>query len=150
MVSQRMQPEVCFVAIAASICDFFHWTLVLEFVRACVLLWKSPETIGLFDGIGALRVAVDALGWNVQGHVSVECGDFSSCPRVVESRFPNIIAVSCVQDVTLEMVKSWAQRFSQVGLVLLGAGPPCQGGKRIERCPKGALRDARSTVVCPV
>lgn len=72
----------------------------LEFVPACVL-WKSPETMGLFDAIGALRVAVDALGWNVQGHVSVECGDFS-CPKgsgmVVEySGIPvpfNTIAVS--------------------------------------------------------
>lgn len=29
-------------------------------------------TIGLFDGIGALRVAADALGWNVLGHSSIE------------------------------------------------------------------------------
>ena len=30
-------------------------------------------TIGLFDGIGALRVAVDSLGWTVIGHVI--CGN---------------------------------------------------------------------------
>jgi hypothetical protein len=51
-------------------------------ICACVrVVVEISETIGLFDGIGGLRVAVDALGWNVQGHVSVECGDFSSCPK---------------------------------------------------------------------
>lgn len=29
-------------------------------------------TVGLFDGIAALRVAIDVLQWNVLGHVSVE------------------------------------------------------------------------------
>ena len=31
----------------------------------------SVLTIGLFDGIGALRVAADSLGWCVAGHISV-------------------------------------------------------------------------------
>eukprot|EP00435_Cladocopium_sp_Y103_P045335 s309_g13.t1 len=43
-------------------------------------------TIGIFDGIGALRMAADALGWNVLGHVSIEKSQAAS--RVVESRFP--------------------------------------------------------------
>ena len=30
-------------------------------------------SVGLFDGIGALRVACDFLGLPVAGHVSVEC-----------------------------------------------------------------------------
>ena len=48
--------------------------------------------------------------------------------RVVESRFPSTIAVSNVEAVDFEMVKQWAQRLAQVGpIVLLGAGPPCQG-----------------------
>ena len=34
-------------------------------------------TVGLFDGIGALRVALDALGAQVIGHVSVEKEDFA-------------------------------------------------------------------------
>lgn len=104
----------------------------------------SVLTIGLFDGIGALRVAVDALGWNVQGHVSIELS--ASAQRVVESRFPNTIAVDSVQEVSLDMVKSWAQKFSQVGLVLLGGGPPCQGVSGLNAARKGALRDARSSL----
>ena len=44
-------------------------------------------TVGLFDGIGALRVAADVIGWNVVGHVGVEKAPEGR--RVVESRFPN-------------------------------------------------------------
>eukprot|EP00435_Cladocopium_sp_Y103_P041058 s698_g11.t1 len=99
-------------------------------------------TIGLFDGIGALRVAADVLGWNVVGHISVE----KSAPaaRVVESRFPGAILVQDVESVDLAMVQSWGQQFSQVSLVVLGAGPPCQGVSGLNAARKGALRDQRS------
>ena len=99
-------------------------------------------TVGLFDGIGALRVAADALGWNVLGHVSVEKNPKAA--RVVESHFPNTILVSHVEDVDLEMVQQWAQRFSQVAVVVVGGGPPCQGVSGLNASRKGALRDARS------
>ena len=102
----------------------------------------SVLTIGLFDGIGALRVAVDALGWNVAGHISVE--QFEPAQRVVESRFPNSLLVHDVALVDLEMVRSWAEKFSQVALVLLGGGPPCQGVSGLNAARKGALKDARS------
>eukprot|EP00435_Cladocopium_sp_Y103_P046394 s849_g13.t1 len=95
-------------------------------------------TIGLFDGIGALRVAADALGWNVVGHISVEAG------RVVESRFPGSVLVSDVNLVDFEMVKSWSQRFTQVSLIVAGAGPPCQGVSGLNAARKGALKDERS------
>ena len=42
-------------------------------------------TIGLFDGIGGLRVAADAVGLTVLGHISVESHE--PARRVVESRF---------------------------------------------------------------
>ena len=101
-------------------------------------------TIGLFDGIGALRVATDVLGWHVQGHISVEISP--QAHRVVESRFPNTIAVHDVQEITLSTVQGWARRFSQVGLVVLGAGPPCQGVSALNADRKGALKDARSSL----
>ncbi|CAL1141087.1 unnamed protein product, partial [Cladocopium goreaui] len=101
-------------------------------------------TVGLFDGISGLRVAADVLGWNVMGHISVERSPEAA--RVVESRFPNTIHVSNVQDITGEMVKDWSLKFSQVGLILLGAGPPCQGVSGLNAARKGALRDERSAV----
>ena len=43
-----------------------------------------------------------------------------------------------------DMVKRWSLRFSNVGLVLLGAGPPCQGVSGLNADRRGALRDLRS------
>ena len=53
-------------------------------------------TIGLFDGIAALRVAADLLGLELLGHVSVEANP--QAQRVVESHFPEAL---CYPDVTL-------------------------------------------------
>lgn len=102
----------------------------------------SVLTIGLFDGIGALRVAADAIGWNVAGHISVEKSPEAA--RVVESQFPGTILVSDVEAVDLKMVRTWAQKFSQVSLVVVGGGPPCQGVSGLNAARKGALRDERS------
>ena len=104
----------------------------------------SVVTIGLFDGIGALRVAVDSLGWHVLGHVSVECN--SEASRVVESRFPSCVFVFEVEDVDEPMVKKWSMDFSQASLVLIGAGPPCQGVSKLNADRKGALKDHRSSL----
>ena len=101
-------------------------------------------TIGLFDGIGALRVAADALGWQVAGHVSVEKEKTGA--RVVESRFPQAVHVDTVEEVTLEVVQGWPQRFTQVSVVVVGAGPPCQGVSGLNASKKGALKDARSSL----
>ena len=105
-------------------------------------------TVGLFDGVGALRVAADALGWNVAGHISVEKS--RPAARVVEHHFPGSILVDDVQKVDLEMVKSWSQRFTQVALVVIGAGPPCQGVSGLNAARKGALRDERSCLFAHV
>lgn len=101
-------------------------------------------TIGLFDGIGALRVSVDALGLESIGHVSVECS--ASAQRVVESHFADAVIVSDVCQVDEAMVQQWACRFSQAALVIIGAGPPCQGVSGLNSERKGALRDARSSL----
>ena len=101
-------------------------------------------TIGLFDGIGALRVAVDALGLESIGHISVECS--KSAQRVVESHFADAIMVSDVSQVDEAMVRQWSCRFSQAALILIGAGPPCQGVSGLNSERKGALRDARSSL----
>lgn len=101
-------------------------------------------TIGLFDGIGALRVAVDCLGVPCLGHVSIECSKGAS--RVVEARFPGTVFCSDVSLVNDEMVLQWSCQFSQCSLVLLGAGPPCQGVSGLNCDRKGALKDHRSSL----
>ena len=96
----------------------------------------SVLSIGLFDGIGAPRVALDALGVSSLGHVSVESSSVAS--RVVESHFAG--------KVDQNEVFSWACKFSQASLVILGAGPPCQGVSGLNSERKGALRDKRSSL----
>eukprot|EP00435_Cladocopium_sp_Y103_P033945 s3415_g8.t1 len=99
-------------------------------------------TIGLFDGIAALRVASDLLGLHVLGHVSVEKDGHAR--RVVESHFPEVQHVNDVELVDEAMVREWARAYSQASVVLLGAGPPCQGVSGLNSERKGALRDQRS------
>eukprot|EP00435_Cladocopium_sp_Y103_P046183 s2515_g13.t1 len=99
-------------------------------------------TIGLFDGIGALRVAADLIGLQIIGHVSVEQNP--AAQRVVEAHFPEVEKLDKVEEVTLEVVREWARRYSQASVVLLGAGPPCQGVSGLNADRKGAMKDARS------
>ena len=101
-------------------------------------------SIGLFDGIGALRVALDALQAPVAGHISVECNE--AAHRVIEANFPGTILVKGVEQVDEEMVTSWSLQFGMVGLVLVGAGPPCQGVSGLNADRRGALRDSRSSL----
>ena len=102
----------------------------------------EPEqvlVVSLFDGIGALGVALDALRVPVGGYVSVEISPEAN--RVVESFFPEVVCVGDVASVTNEAVLEWRLRFANV---LLGAGPPCQGVSGLNSDRKGALRDERS------
>eukprot|EP00438_Fugacium_kawagutii_P010590 Skav221627 [mRNA] locus=scaffold4037:51236:58385:+ [translate_table: standard] len=105
---------------------------------------KAVLSIGLFDGISALRVALDVLGVKVIGHVSVECQE--AARRVVESHYPGSILVNNVEDIDDQMVQSWGRRFGRCNLVLLGAGPPCQGVSGLNSDRRGALRDERSSL----
>lgn len=101
-------------------------------------------SVGLFDGIGALRVALDLLEVDVQGHVAVE--QSAEATRVVEAAFPGVIKVQDIALVDSAMVQGWALKFSQVAVVVLGAGPPCQGVSGLNASRKGALCDPRSVL----
>ena len=99
-------------------------------------------SVGLFDGLGAIRVACDAVGFPMAGHISVECDD--AARRVVESYFPDSLFHDDVTTVDLQLVKQWSLKFQNVGLIILGAGPPCQGVSGLNSSRRGALRDHRS------
>ena len=101
-------------------------------------------TVGLFDGIGALRVAADSLGLPVAGHISVEMD--AKGRRVVESWFPDTMFYEDVTKFGREEIGTLALRYSNVGLIIIGAGPPCQGVSGLNVDKKGALRDARSSL----
>ena len=78
----------------------------------------------------------------VAGHISVERS--TEGQRVVEAHFPDAIAVNDVKEVNRDMVVEWSLRFSNVCLILIGSGPPCQGVSGLNSDRRGALRDERS------
>ena len=119
---------------------------------SCLVRGDVPEpddfvqvlSIGLFDGIGSLRVACDVLKLPMGGHISSEvCCEGS---RVLESHFPDGEQVGNVEHIDEEMVIGWAAKYSNVGVVVVGGGPPCQGVSGLNADRKGALRDARSSL----
>ena len=98
--------------------------------------------VSLFDGIGALRIAVDALQVPVAGYVAAEISP--EARRVVESWFPEVVGIEEVKSIEEHEVSSWSLRFPGVCAALLGAGPPCQGVSGLNTDRRGALRDVRS------
>ena len=105
-------------------------------------------SIGLFDGLGALRVACDNLGLSMAGHISIE--QDAKARRVVEASFPDTTFHDNVVTVDEEMVKGWALKYSNAGVVILGAGPPCQGVSGLNADKRGALKDHRSKLFSEV
>ena len=100
------------------------------------------------DGLGALRVAVELLGVPVLGYVSVEKQE--PARRVVESHFPGVVTYNDVLDITDLVVKELSVQYSQAAMVLLGAGPPCQGVSGLNADRRGALKDDRSKLFSEV
>ena len=76
------------------------------------------------------------------GHVSIEMDP--RCRRVVESFFPETEFHGDVCAFGEVQVQALALQYSNVGLILVGAGPPCQGVSGLNADRKGALRDERS------
>eukprot|EP00438_Fugacium_kawagutii_P009601 Skav222519 [mRNA] locus=scaffold2265:359570:365510:- [translate_table: standard] len=104
----------------------------------------SILTIGLFDGIGALRVAADSAGLPVCGHISIESNKAAS--RVLESKFPATKFYDDVTTIDQDIVKQWACAYTMAAVVVIGAGPPCQGVSGLNSERRGALRDHRSNL----
>ena len=101
-------------------------------------------SIGLFDGIGCLRVALDVLGCDVLGHISVEKD--AAARRVVEHHFPASLHYDDIDKVAEEDVVKWSRTHGQASLIIIGAGPPCQGVSGLNSQRKGALKDERSAL----
>ena len=139
-----------------GICATVSLTSIGGMVAGGALRGEIPEqagdmavfSVGLFDGIGALRVALETINVKVLGHVSVECN--KAAQRVVESHYPGVVVVQSVLDIDQAIVDGWACRFSQCALVLIGAGPPCQGVSGLNCDRKGALKDERSNLFSEV
>ena len=65
---------------------------------------------------------------------------------MVEHHFPDSWPYEDVAGITEADVRKWALRYGQASLIIIGAGPPCQGVSRLNSQRKGALRDERSSL----
>ena len=139
-----------------GICASWTTTAVGASIAAGDMRGEVPEArieggilaIGLFDGIGALRVALELVNIPVVGYVSVERHE--PARRVVEANYPNVVHYHDVKEIGDKEVRDWVSKFSQVSLVLIGAGPPCQGVSGLNADRKGALKDERSCLFSEV
>ena len=64
--------------------------------------------------------------------------------RVVEAYFPDSSFHEDVTSIDEEVVTGWALKYSNAGVIIMGAGPPCQGVSGLNADKRGALRDHRS------
>ena len=110
----------------------------------CEIPDEGVVVLSLFDGISAARVALEVIRSRVLLHVSVESDPL--CQRVVESNFADVVFVEKVEDIDATMVQAWACRASSARLVLVTAGPPCQGVSALNRGRRGAEDDPRSSL----
>ena len=94
--------------------------------------------------MGACRVALDVLNAKVAGYIAVESD--ASARRVVESAFGSTEFVNSVEQIGDVLVQGWACRFSRTKLILISAGPPCQGVSGLNALKLGAEQDARSSL----
>ena len=82
--------------------------------------------IGLFDGISAMRVALESIRARVVLHISVESDP--TCRRVVETHFPDVAHYGDVATTDQGCCNEWATKASSAKIVLVGAGPPYHNG----------------------
>ena len=93
-------------------------------------------------------MALELVNIPVVGYVSVERHE--PARRVVEANYPNVVHYHDVKEIGDKEVRDWVSKFSQVSLVLIGAGPPCQGVSGLNADRKGALKDERSCLFSEV
>ena len=100
--------------------------------RSLTRMWTQPNlrpidipvlVLSLFNGVGGAFRVYDVLGCNVAGRISVEC--FKPANRTCRTAWPDLEEIHNVHDVTLEMIRGWANRFGHIAQLHLWGGFPC-------------------------
>ena len=84
---------------------------------------KRLLVLSLFNGIGGAFRIYDVLGIEPEGRIGVEC--LKDANRVCRCAWPDFEEVHDVHDVTLDLIKIWANQFAEVDEVHLWGGFPC-------------------------
>ena len=81
--------------------------------------------ISLFDGIGAMMVALARLDCQIVGYVSCEVD--KACKRLTRTRWPGVLELGDVTKVDANLMEHLVASVGyKVDLILVGAGSPCQ------------------------
>ena len=92
-------------------------------------------SIGLFDGVGCLRVALDVIGANVLGHVSVE--KQAEGHRVVEYHFPGSLLLNDVAQINDDDVRGCPWNLGKL-IWFSSGGAPVSGSLRTQCRKEGS------------
>ena len=109
-------------------------------------LLRCPKVlcVGLFDGLGGLRVALSRLPVVVIGFISSEVD--RTAKRLVRRRWPGVIEWGDITQIDRRMVDAAAGVYrTEVDVVLVGAGSPCQDLSQLLAGRTG-LRGSRSSL----
>ena len=83
--------------------------------------------VGLFDGLGGLRIALQKLHLHLVVVVYISSETDKSAKRLVRKRWPGVQEWGSVESINREMITKIADVFKHiVDLVIIGAGSPCQ------------------------
>ena len=98
----------------------------------------------IFDGIGALRVALESLKVPLAGYVAIEKDGRAT--RVVASHFPSCTFYSDATKVSSADIRASGAKYPNCCAVLAAGGPPYQGVSGLNATKKGAEEDPRSSL----
>ena len=87
-------------------------------------------------------MALTSVNAKVAGYTSIEAD--AAARRVVESAFDGVLCILLRKSDAL--VKGWACRFSRANLIVVSAGPPCQGVSGLNASRLGAEQDPQSSL----
>ena len=91
---------------------------------------KNPQgpkifVLSLFDGVAAVMCALARLPCQVVGFAASEID--SNCKRLVRKRWPGVIELGKVEDITDSVVTSLVNSLGyKIDILLISAGSPCQ------------------------
>ena len=116
-------------------------------VRTPCELWSATELalVSLFDGVGGARRSWELLNLPVSVFIAVE-----QCPqrrRVCRNAWPHVVEYTQVEDITPQLVRTWANKYSRVRHVVAGGGFPCSDMSRLRGASRQGIQGKNSKLV---
>ncbi len=108
------------------------WRFIESFEEHSRKVLPIPKEVRLEIVRFCCLVPLARIDFKLDMHPQVTCSDASTTGDIAL--------------VDSSMVQGWAVSFSQASVVIIGAGPPCQGVSGLNSDRLGALRDARSSL----